>query len=59
MGANLNSERGNEKNYTIKDRSGITIDPSMRDYSNDPLFVRQLAEAKRSFNESDPAKKKD
>jgi hypothetical protein len=58
MSADLNPEKGNKKTYTLNDRAGITIDPSMKDYSNDPFCLKQLAEAKRSFNKSGPDKKK-
>ncbi len=57
MSANLNPEKGNQKTYAISDRAGITIDPSMKDYSNDPFCLQQLAEARRSFSKSDPDKK--
>jgi hypothetical protein len=47
----LNSKPGEGDNEPNEIPRGI-VDKSMKDHSNDPCFVRMLAEARRSFAES-------
>jgi hypothetical protein len=58
MELNSKPDEGDKKSYTIGDGSGITVDKSMKDHSNDPCFVRMLADARRSFAESNYGKNK-
>ena len=52
MDSNLEPKGGDKKSYTIGDRSDVTVDKSMKDHSNDPYALKLLADASRSFAES-------
>ena len=46
----ITKNTGPDKKLCDVNNSGVIVDPNMKDFSNDPYFVKKLEDAKRSYS---------